>query len=170
MSPQTSSNPKKPQPHSTTPNTYPPTITRGNRESPRQAFPTSHHLYDSSSGHSHRGTECNQTCGRKNISVYSKLGQANPGSMGPDRSGTPTASHSMTRPTAIRQQVGKRSNICFAARGAEVSRKRSSTVGTVVPSAGILHARLFRPSYQHAPPILEDPHILSIQFSLKEVE
>ena len=35
---------------------------------------------------------------------------------------------------------------------------------------GILHARLFRLRYQHAPPILEDPHTrtLSIQLSLKK--
>ena len=96
---------------------------------------TSQRLYGSPLRHDPSYTKCRQTCRRENISVYTKLAQANPRSVGPDYcSGISSMSCLMVRPTAIHQEGRRQSTISFGGRGAEVGSKRGCTAGTVVPS------------------------------------
>ena len=115
-------------------NPPPPIIWGSPRGNPRQASSTSQRLYGSPLRHDPSYTECRQTCRKEYISVHTKLAQANPRSVGPGYcSGISPTSCSMARPTAINQEGRRQSTISFGGRGAEVSRKRGCTAGTVVP-------------------------------------
>ena len=101
-------NTKKFHPRSTIHKTPHPQLFGGSpRGNPRQPSSTSQRLYGSPFRHDPSYTECKQTCRRENISVHTKLAQANPRSVGPGYcSGISSTSCSMTRPTAIHQKAG----------------------------------------------------------------
>ena len=74
---------KAPSPQYNSQNPPPPIIWGSPRGNPRLSSSTSQHLYGSPLRHDPSYTEYRQTCRRENISVHTKLAQANPRSVGP---------------------------------------------------------------------------------------
>ena len=115
------SNAQKPQPSSITHKTPPPPVIRESlRGNPRQPSFTPQYLYGSPTRHNSSYTECRQSCRRENISVHTKLAQANPRSVGSGHhSGLSATSSTITRPKPICQEVKRQLTISFRGRGVE---------------------------------------------------
>ena len=136
-SPPISSNPRKAPTLSTTRRIRPPSITRGNRENAREAPSTTCCPRRPTTGHEVSNTARSHPRWGEDGSVLSKLVQANSRPMGPVyHPGLPYTFGSLAKSAFKQHQVGRQPTRYPTNRGAEISRKRSCTMGFIDPGAG----------------------------------